>query len=211
MNTKELILEEALKQFSKKGYDGTSMSDIAAPLGISKAALYKHFASKQQIFDRIIVESEEKYKVFFEKLSVHLGNGKNAELNKKDVDVYTGISAEGLSENVLTFVRFSMTDEYSKQVRQMMTISQFQSKELGEMYTKRYVDAMLGYDEKLFEQLIQNGAIKKGDPKVLAAMFFAPVIMYMGIWDREPKKGKECEKAIKNHVEQFFQMTRSTG
>ncbi|SDA70395.1 transcriptional regulator, TetR family [Lachnospiraceae bacterium G11] len=211
MNTKELILEEALKQFSKKGYDGTSMSDIAAPLGISKAALYKHFASKQQIFDRIIVESEEKYKDFFEKLSVHLGNGKNVELNKKDVDVYTGISAEGLSENVLTFVRFSMTDEYSKQVRQMMTISQFQSKELGEMYTKRYVDAMLGYDEKLFEQLIQNGAIKKGDPKVLAAMFYAPVIMYMGIWDREPNRAKECEKAIKNHVEQFFQMTRSTG
>ena len=211
MNTKELILEEALKQFSKKGYDGTSMSDIAAPLGISKAALYKHFASKQQIFDRIIVESEEKYKDFFEKLSVHLGNGKNVELNKKDVDVYTGISAEGLSENVLTFVRFSMTDEYSKQVRQMMTISQFQSKELGEMYTKRYVDAMLGYDEKLFEQLIQNGAIKKGDPKVLAAMFYAPVTMYMGIWDREPNRAKECEKAIKNYVEQFFQMTRSTG
>ena len=211
MNTKELILEEALKQFSKKGYDGTSMSDIAAPLGISKAALYKHFASKQQIFDRIIVESEVKYKDFFEKLSVHPGNGKNVELNKKDVDVYTGISAEVLSENVLTFVRFSMTDEYSKQVRQMMTISQFQSKELGEMYTKRYVDAMLGYDEKLFEQLIQNGAIKKGDPKVLAAMFYAPVIMYMGIWDREPNRAKECEKAIKNHVEQFFQMTRSTG
>ena len=93
----------------------------------------------------------------------------------------------------------------------MMTISKFQSKELGEMYTKRYVDAMLGYDEKLFEQLIQNGAIKKGDPKVLAAMFYAPVIMYMGIWDREPNRAKECEKAIKNHVEQFFQMTRSTG
>ena len=211
MNTKELILEEALKQFSKKGYDGTSMSDIAAPLGISKAALYKHFASKQQIFDRIIVESEEKYKDFFEKLSVHLGNVKNVELNKKDVDVYTGISAEGLIENVLTFVRFSMTDEYSKQVRQMMTISQFQSKELGEMYTKRYVDAMLGYDEKLFEQLIKTGVIKKGDPKVLAAMFYAPVTMYMGIWDREPNRAKECEKAIKNHVEQFFQMTRSTG
>ena len=211
MNTKELILEEALKQFSKKGYDGTSMSDIAAPLGISKAALYKHFASKQQIFDRIIVESEVKYKDFFEKLSVHPGNGKNVELNKKDVDVYTGISAEGLSENVLTFVRFSMTDKYSKQVRQMMTISQFQSKELGEMYTKRYVDAMLGYDEKLFEQLIKTGVIKKGDPKVLAAMFYAPVTMYMGIWDREPNRAKECEKAIKNHVEQFFQMTRSTG
>ena len=46
---------------------------------------------------------------------------------------------------------------------------------------------------------------------VLAAMFYAPVTMYMGIWDREPNRAKECEKAIKNHVEQFFQMTRSTG
>ena len=64
MNTKELILEEALKQFSQKGYDGTSMSDIAKPIGISKAALYKHFESKQQIFDEIIVRSEIKFKEF---------------------------------------------------------------------------------------------------------------------------------------------------
>lgn len=208
MNTKELILEESLKQFSKKGFDGTSMSDIAKPLGISKAALYKHFESKQQIFDEIITESEEKYKEFFEKLSVHFMKDKNGKMNKEDVDVYSGISAEGLCENVLTFVRFSMNDEYSRRVRRMLTISQFQSKELGKMYTIRYVDTMLGYDEKLFEQLIKAGIIKKGNPKILASMFYAPVIMYMGIWDREPDKAKECEKAIKDHVEQFFKMTK---
>ena len=128
MNTKELILEEALKQFSQKGYDGTSMSDIAGPLEISKAAIYKHFESKQQIFDEIIAESEEKYRDFFEKLSVHLSNGGNKKLNKKDVNVYADISAKGLCENVLTFVRFSMSDEYSRRVRRMLTISQFQSK-----------------------------------------------------------------------------------
>ena len=130
-------------------------------------------------------------------------------MNKKDVDVYSGISAEGLSKNVLKFVRFSMNDEYSRQVRRMLTISQFQSRELGEMYTRRYVETMLGYDEKLFEQLIKAGVIKQGNPKVLAAMFYAPVIMYMGIWDREPERAKECEAAIKNHVEQFFMMTSS--
>ena len=207
MNTKELILKEALKQFSQKGYNGTSMSDIAGPLGISKAALYKHFKSKQQIFDEIIEHSEVKYKDFFEKLSVHFQNDGNENINKKDVDVYSGISAEGLCENVLTFVRFSMNDEYSRQVRRMLTISQFQSRELGGMYTRRYVDAMLGYDEKLFGHLIKTGAIKQGNPKGLAAMFYAPVIMYMGIWDREPDRAKECEKAIKEHVEQFFLMT----
>ena len=209
MSTKESILEEALRQFSQKGFDGTSMSDIAKPLGITKAALYKHFESKQQIFDEIIMESEEKYKDVLDKLSVHYTDDSNKKMNKKDVDVYSGISAEGLCENVLTFVRFSMSDEYSRQVRRMLTISQFQSRELSEMYTRRYVDAMLGFDEKLFEQLIKAGVIKQGNPKVLAAMFYAPVIMYMGIWDREPERAKECEAAIKNHVEQFFMMTSS--
>ena len=211
MSTKELILEEALRQFSQKGFDGTSMSDIAGPLGITKAALYKHFESKQRIFDEIIAQSEVKYQNFFEKLSVHFLNDSNGKMNKKDVDVYSGISAEGLCENVLTFVRFSMGDEYSRQVRRMLTISQFQSKKLGETYTRRYVDAMLGYDEKLFEHLIKAGVIKKGNPKVLAAMFYAPVIMYMGIWDREPDRAKECEKAIRDHVEQFFTMTKHMG
>ena len=209
MSTKELILEEALKQFSEKGFAGTSMSEIAKPLGITKAALYKHFESKQRIFDEIIAQSEVQYQNFFEKLSVHFLNDSNGKMNKKDVNVYSGISAEGLCENVLTFVRFSMSDEYSRRVRRMLTISQFQSKELGEMYTKRYVEAMLGYDEKLFGQLIKAGVIKKGEPKMLAAMFYAPVIMYMGIWDREPKRAKECERAIENHVEQFFLMTRN--
>ena len=91
----------------------------------------------------------------------------------------------------------------------MLTLSQFQSPELARIYTKRYVDTMLGYDEKLFEHFIKTGIIKEGDPKVLAAMFYAPVVMYMGIWDREPKKAKKCEAAIKKHVEQFFLMTQS--
>lgn len=207
MNTKEMILEEALKQFSRKGYDGTSMSDIAEPLGISKAALYKHYKSKQEIFEKIIEESEVKYKEVLEKLSVHYPDNSRKKLSKNDVDVYSDISAEGLCKNVLTFVRFSMNDEYSRQVRRMLTISQFQNRELGEMYTRRYVDAMLGYDEKLFEQLIKSAVIKKGKPKSLAAMFYAPVIMYMGILDREPERARECEKAIKDHVEQFFMMT----
>ena len=207
MNTKEMILKEALKQFSRKGYDGTSMSDIAEPLGISKAALYKHYKSKQEIFEKIIEESEVKYKEVLEKLSVHYPDNSRKKLSKNDVDVYSDISAEGLCKNVLTFVRFSMNDEYSRQVRRMLTISQFQNRKLGEMYTRRYVDAMLGYDEKLFEQLIKSAVIKKGKPKFLAAMFYAPVIMYMGIWDREPERARECEKAIKDHVEQFFMMT----
>ncbi len=47
--THERILEIALDLFIRKGYAATSMREIAAPLGISKAALYYHFPSKAHI------------------------------------------------------------------------------------------------------------------------------------------------------------------
>lgn len=50
-DTKERILETALELFAQSGYLGTSMSDIAKQLGITKGALYKHYKSKQEILD----------------------------------------------------------------------------------------------------------------------------------------------------------------
>ena len=53
-DTKERILETALELFAQSGYLGTSMSDIAKELGITKGALYKHYTSKQEILDSIV-------------------------------------------------------------------------------------------------------------------------------------------------------------
>ncbi|HVW18103.1 MAG TPA: helix-turn-helix domain-containing protein [Solirubrobacteraceae bacterium] len=47
--TRERILEVALELFTERGYDGTSLRDIATRLGITKAALYYHFARKLDI------------------------------------------------------------------------------------------------------------------------------------------------------------------
>ena len=58
-NTKERILEVALESFAQSGYLGTSMNDIAKQLGITKAALYKHYTSKQEILDRIVERMNE--------------------------------------------------------------------------------------------------------------------------------------------------------
>ena len=50
--TKERILRIALELFAQNGYLGTSMNDIAGQLGFTKAALYKHYSSKQEIWIR---------------------------------------------------------------------------------------------------------------------------------------------------------------
>ncbi|HEY1830950.1 MAG TPA: helix-turn-helix domain-containing protein [Acidimicrobiales bacterium] len=49
MGTRERILEVAMELFTEKGYDKTSLREIAERLGFTKAALYYHFESKEDI------------------------------------------------------------------------------------------------------------------------------------------------------------------
>ena len=49
-STRERILDIALELFTERGYDKTSLRDIAERLGTTKAALYYHFERKEDIF-----------------------------------------------------------------------------------------------------------------------------------------------------------------
>jgi AcrR family transcriptional regulator len=49
LSTRERILNVALDLFIEKGFDKTSLREIAEQLGFTKAALYYHFASKDDI------------------------------------------------------------------------------------------------------------------------------------------------------------------
>ncbi len=49
VSTRERILDVALDLFIEKGFDKTSLREIAEQLGVTKAALYYHFASKEDI------------------------------------------------------------------------------------------------------------------------------------------------------------------
>ena len=67
-STKERILRIALELFARNGYLGTSMNDIAGQLGFTKAALYKHYASKQEILEKIV---ERMNKMDYERAEVY--------------------------------------------------------------------------------------------------------------------------------------------
>ena len=53
-DTRERILLEAAALFSANGFNGTSMSELAAAVGITKSSLYHHFPSKQALLAEII-------------------------------------------------------------------------------------------------------------------------------------------------------------
>lgn len=51
------ILDAALEVFSRTGYENGSMREIAAAVGVSEPALYRHFASKEEMFLALIEAS----------------------------------------------------------------------------------------------------------------------------------------------------------
>ncbi len=57
--TRTRILEEAAKLFTEKGYETTSVQDIAQATGLSKAALYHHFRSKEEVLYEISLQALE--------------------------------------------------------------------------------------------------------------------------------------------------------
>jgi len=51
--TKENIIDTAVQLFREKGFEKTSMQDIASALGISKGGIYHHFKSKKDIIETV--------------------------------------------------------------------------------------------------------------------------------------------------------------
>lgn len=56
---KQEILSGALKVFSEKGYDKTTISDIAKELGISQGLCYRYYSSKEEIYEAALTEYAE--------------------------------------------------------------------------------------------------------------------------------------------------------
>lgn len=54
--TRQCILEAAQRLFASHGYHGTSIRDIVRACGVSNAALYYHFESKQNLYFEVLGE-----------------------------------------------------------------------------------------------------------------------------------------------------------
>lgn len=56
-NARDRILDEAAVLFGEGGFDNGSMNVVAERLGVSKAAVYHYFDTKQSVYDAIIVRT----------------------------------------------------------------------------------------------------------------------------------------------------------
>lgn len=59
--TQQLIIDTAARLFASRGFNGTSMSDLASAAGLTKGAFYHHFENKEALFFAVIQSVREKW------------------------------------------------------------------------------------------------------------------------------------------------------
>ena len=194
-NTKERILDEALKLFAQSGYMGTSMNDIADRMGVTKAALYKHYKSKQEILDSIV---EKMNRMDQERVKEYdMPEGNMEEVRKG----YQAVALDKIKEfTKVQFLHWTQ-EEFPCCFRKMLTLEQYRDPELAKLYQKYLSGGPLLYIEEVFRGFTDN----EGKAKQLALDFYGPIFLLYSIYD-----GAEDKEAIVTlvelHVERFSKM-----
>lgn len=196
-STKEKILIEALTLFSENGYESVSVNQIALAVGIKAPSLYKHYKSKKDIFNAIVVNMQDRYLEFAKRLEM---NGILPEQDKERFINISEIELINLGKNM--FIYF-LHDEFQSKFRKMLTIEQFKNKELASEYIKQYFDDSLSYQQYIFKMLSQQNVLINEDPSITALHFYGPIYFLISLCDACPKREEEALETLEKHIQQF--------
>lgn len=191
-NTKEKILEEALKLFARSGYMGTSMNDIASQLGVTKAAIYKHYSSKQEILDSIVEKMNQ----------MDRERSKEYEMPEGSMDEviegYKTIALEKIKQYTKVQFLHWTEEEFSSCFRKMLTLEQYRSPEMAKLYQHYLAEGPLQYMKTIFNGIVEN----REDARQLAINFYGPIFLLYSIYDGSKNK-QDVIKQLDTHVERF--------
>lgn len=191
--TKERILETALELFAQSGYLGTSMSDIAARLGITKAALYKHYAGKQKILDRIVQRMNE--------------------LDAARAAAYEmpGAAPEGFAQAYLNTpldrIRAYSTaqfdhwtrEPFSANFRKMLTLEQYRDARLAQLYQENLASGPVKYMAAIFRPLTDSDETAMQ----LALDFYGPMYLLYSVYDGAADQSAVAPM-LEAHIDRFI-------
>ena len=188
-DTKGRFLEAALEMFSQNGYAGTNIRELSASLGLGKSSLYRHFESKDEIWDAMLDEMETYYNERF-------GTSKNLPPIPE--------STNELKELTLRMLAFTIHDEKVIMMRKILLTEQFRDERVRTLAIEHFHEGLETLFTKVFAGMMENGSLKRGDPAMLAFAYAAPISTLVQLCDREPEKRGETMEKIEAFIEHFI-------
>ena len=187
-DTKEKILSAALELFSQNGYAGTNIRELSAALGMGKSSLYRHFESKEAIWNALLDEMIAYYAERF-------GSAEHLPPVPE--------SLEGLVQMTMRMVNLTIRDERIIMTRKVLTLEQYRDPRARELATKHFLTGLTEMFTHVFAGMMDKGLLRKDDPKMLAFAYTAPISALIHLCDREPERTEEAIAQIEAFSRHF--------
>lgn len=197
MTTKERIVDEALTLFSRQGYKGTSVKNIADAVGIKDSSIYKHFKSKREIIDAIV----DQMRRCMDQMSVDAGLP--LEDNETAAAIYGRMTVEDLQQLSRKVFLFYLKDDFISRFWRLAVMEQYQNQEIYEIYRSIFFDQSIAYQTRLFAEMICQGIFREADPRVLAMNFYAPIYFLLSKYNGRTDNVEEALQALDMQVAEF--------
>ena len=188
-DTKERILDEALRQFSQKGYDGTNIRELTASLGLVKSSMYKHYKSKEEIWNSLLDRMIAYYNKRF-------GSAENLPPVPDTLDELVTMT--------MRMVDITVHDERIVMTRKLLSIEQYRDDRARQLATKHFLTGLTEMFTYIFDGMMKKGLLRRDDPQMLAFAYTAPISALIHLCDREPEKTEEALAQIKAFSRHFI-------
>ena len=188
-DTKERILAAALEMFSKNGYAGTNIRELSASLGLVKSGVYKHYESKEAIWNALLDEMIAYY-------ADHFGSAEHLPPVPDSLEEFVQMT--------MHMVNITVHDEKIVMTRKMLAIEQFRDDRARELATRHFLTGLTDMFTHVFTGMMDKGLIRQDDPKMLAFAYTAPISALIHLCDREPEKTEDAIRKIEAFSRHFI-------
>ena len=188
-DTKERILSAALEMFSQNGYAGTNIRELSASLGMGKSSLYRHFESKEAIWNALLDEMIAYYGERF---------GSSEHLPPVPE------SLEELVRMTMRMADFTIHDEKIVKTRKLLSIEQYRDERAKALASKHFLTGLTDMFTQLFSAMMDRGLLRRDDANMLAFAYTAPISALIHLCDREPERTAEAMAQIEAFSRHFI-------
>ena len=189
-DTKARILATALEMFSQYGYAGTNIRTLTASLGLVKSSMYRHFDSKEAIWNTLLDEMIAYYAERF-------GSPEHLPPVPDSLD--------GLMDMTMRMVDFTVHDEKIVMTRKILTIEQFRDERARDLATKHFLTGLSDMFTHIFAGMMDKSLLRRDDPAMLAFAYTAPITSLIHLCDREPDRTDEALSKAEAFIRHFIQ------
>lgn len=197
-DTKERIIDVALELFAQSGYLGTSMSDIAKQLGITKGALYKHYTGKQEILDSIV---ERMNKMDYKRAEKY-------EMPETEPDGFAETYMSTPIQNIRAYAMAQFDhwtkEHFSSNFRKMLTLEQYRDPKLAQLYHDYLATGPTEYMAAIFRKLTDSDDAAMQ----LALEFYGPMFLLYSVYDGASDKDS-IAPMLSAHIDRFISKVES--